>query len=102
MWKPINHKDYEDSNGDVEELVAAYLAGNIIDYKFPFHGHLRLRLGNVNKFPFLSLLLPQSFVSSALESDGIPDNHIRMRAQMPICLQESSAHDLLNQCSGPC
>ena len=22
--------------------------------KFPFHGHLRLRLGNVNTFPFLS------------------------------------------------
>ena len=31
MWKPINHKDYEDSSGNVEELVAAYLAGNIKD-----------------------------------------------------------------------
>ena len=48
-------------------------------------------------FPWLL----SSFVT-ALESDGILDNHIRVRAQMPIYLQGSSAHDLLNRRSGQC
>ena len=48
-----------------------------------------------------SLLLLQSFVSSALESDGILDNHIRMHSQMRAFLLVSSAHDLQDRCSGP-
>ena len=34
--------------------------------KFPFHGHLRLRLGNVNKFPFLSTCKLNSNLSARL------------------------------------
>ena len=39
---------------ELSNITSISLLSSKARVKVPFHGHLRLRLGNVNKFPFLS------------------------------------------------
>ena len=76
--------------------VAIYLSHQSILKYNEYSGTIRYHQGTYFRIiPVYALWLLPLFVFPALESDGIPDNHIRMRARMPAFRLGSLSRDHL-------